>query len=72
MTFTKQDGITLLLGLLAAVAVELGVHLDNVTAASFTDGEFVRNVAVGVGTAAMRYLVTRVPELLARMRTSAP
>ncbi|HEX9841548.1 MAG TPA: hypothetical protein VGC20_02315 [bacterium] len=75
MTFTKQDALTFVLGLGAAVLFELGLQLLALSGLlqGYLDGgmeidwtRFGVGVAIAELTAVGRYLTTRIPEWLLR------
>jgi hypothetical protein len=70
MQFTKQDAITFLIGLAAAMLVAASQALAEFDAAALNNIEpWAIGLLTGVIAAAGRYLATRLPELLA---TRAP
>ena len=67
MRFTKQDALTFGMGLLAALLIVLGEALISLEEEVIIDLEvWVRDLLVGLAGSTGRYLVTRIPELLAR------
>ena len=65
MTVSKQDAITLLLGLGAAVAYEVGLRLYQLDPDQSVDWSHLgAGLLIGTLSAVGRYLVTRVPEML--------
>lgn len=72
MEFTRQDALTFGLGALAALGLELSVWLIRLQVeAESPDFSFVSfgvSMAVGLGAALGRYLATRLPDIVARLR----
>jgi hypothetical protein len=62
VTFTKQDAVTFLLGLGAAVLVVVAEALLQPEGLFVDAGAWLRALAIGVLAAVGRYLVTRLAE----------
>ncbi|KKL88305.1 hypothetical protein LCGC14_1926050 [marine sediment metagenome] len=68
MRFTKQDALTFGLGLGAALLIVLGEALIRLEEDVVVDiSVWGRGLLVGILGATGRYLVTRIPELLAKV-----
>lgn len=70
MTFTRQDAITFLLGLGAALGITVAEILVGIGDQSFEEVDWgtagvLGNLVIGLLTATGRYLATRIPDLLA-------
>ncbi|KKM14362.1 hypothetical protein LCGC14_1706870 [marine sediment metagenome] len=73
MRFTKQDALTFGLGLGAAVLIVLGEVLIRLEESVVIDlSVWARDLLVGLAGAIGRYLVTRIPELLVKVRGDGP
>ena len=73
MRFTKQDALTFGLGLGAAVLIVLGEALIRLEESVVIDLlVWARDLLVGLAGAIGRYLVTRIPELLVKVRGDGP
>lgn len=73
MTFTRSDLNTFLIGAAVAVAVsiaEVAVGLDGQDFGAIDWGNVGGNMAVGMVTALGRYVLTRLPEIIAARRTA--
>lgn len=68
MTFTKQDALTFVLGLGAALLITVGEALVNAEAIRELGwSEWGTNLGIGILAATGRYLVTRIPEMLIKL-----
>ena len=68
MTFTRSDLTTFLIGAAVAVVIsvaEIAVGLEGQDFAAIDWGGVGGNMAIGVVTALGRYLLTRLPEIVA-------
>ncbi|KKN26261.1 hypothetical protein LCGC14_0876360 [marine sediment metagenome] len=73
MRFTKQDALTFGLGLGAALVIVLGEALIRLEESVVIDlSVWARDLLVGLLGAIGRYLVTRIPELLVKVRGDGP